>query len=541
MKFDPRDFYRDGRKYVGESDGMLIPTLNLGPGSQEGGESYAGYDDNDLLAIYVPDGPVLTEYYHSRKYSNFIRGPLGSGKTIATAHAIRDCIMDIPPTKRGVRESKWMAVRNTFADLERTTIPDFQAAVPVSMGKFNASKLIQYMDFEGEDGIPIKSEMHFVAFDLEGSLKKFRGFQATGMWFNEIKELSQLIYNYGVSRTGREPRKIDMPIDPATGKPTKYWYGCFGDTNSYDDDHYMAKLEEKFDNGELDKTAFFVQPGGVTRVDDTDDFIINPDAENLINLDEDYYATQIETAPKDFIAVNLANEVGETVDGRLVHPEYKDAIHSPKDLKIEYMPGIPIVLGADFGRTPCSPIAQERYGGYVIFDEYVTDNMAVTTFARKLKKYLMDNYQIRVGHEYVPVWCDPAGVNKDQSSEQTMIEILISEGFDAMPAPVDNRDVTARRKALTDPLTRMRSDGKPACLVARKCEYLRGSLKREWTHKKMQVSGTERFQEEPNKAHPWSDIGEATEYLMLGCGEGVVYSPKSGATIKRAPSSVTRV
>lgn len=472
---------------------------------------------------------------------NIIMGPLGSGKTICSAHIIRDCMMDIPPDNTGVRRSSWVSVRNTFNDLKRTTIADWHKVVDPSWGKWNASDLVHYVEMTGEDDIPIKAEMHFIAFDLPGSLKKWRGQQRTGVWFNELKELPEAIMTFGLSRTGRDPRKQSMPIDPATGKPTRYWFGGIGDSNAWDDDHWLCKYQDDVESGKAPDYAFFVQPGGVIRVGTSDEFIINPEAENMVNLDEDYYKRQMQGASADFIAVNLGNEIGDTSTGKPVHPEYSDRVHSPEGVKIDYIEGLPVFMGVDFGRTPSATLFQEVAGGYQVFDEYVMTDAAITTFAKLVKLYLAREYNVRVGTDRVTAYCDPSGVNKTESSETSAIGLLTAAGFDAMEAPVANTDETARRKALTDPLTEIRIDGKPRMMIARRAKTLRTALKRKWQYRRLQVSYDERYTEVPDKSHPYSDIGEACEYGLIGRGEGVIYSGNPSATVKRAPSLVTRV
>jgi hypothetical protein len=60
--------------------------------------------------------------------------------------------------------------------------------------------------------------------------------------------------------------------------------------------------------------------------------------------------------------------------------------------------------------------------------------------------------------------------------------------------------------------------GKPGLLVDKKCQRLRKSLSGGYHFRRVQISGGERYRDQPNK-NDHSHIGDAFMYLMLGGGE----------------------
>lgn len=490
-----------------------------------------------IISDYEPDGAVLEAFYNSWRYGNVCIGPLGSGKTIASIHKIQTAICEQPIGRDGVRRSRWLTVRNNQNDLEGTTIKDWFEIMPVELGHYSKeSPKTHYMDFDGDDGVRVVSEMIFLPLDLEKSLKKLRGYQLTGIWFNEMKELLKSIVTLGMSRTGRYPRQADML--PLPGQPTdakRYWSGAIGDTNSPSDDHWLHDLWDKQQAGELHRWRIFKQPGGLIRDPATKSWIANPAAENMTALYADYYTEKIDDASDAFVKVNLANEFGTFVEGKAVHPEYNDEFHSAGD--IQYIPGLDVYVGVDFGRTPAAAIFQIVAGGYQVFDEYITQDTAANTMARELRLHLARTWGITKG---VKGTADPAGRNKTESSEFSAIELMRAEGFDIYASPIANTNTVLRRKALTDPLTRIRADGRPATLIATRCKTLRAGLAGQFYYRRAAINYDTRYKSEPEK-NLYSHICEALEYGFAGCGEGRIVQTNSTKPTKRRHSTNRRI
>lgn len=466
---------------------------------------------SELIEYHMkPQGKVLEEYSDCRESNSFIMGPLGSGKTIQTCLKIFDLMCDQQPVKSpdhknyNVRLSRWAAVRNTYSELATTTIKDWLECHG-DLGRFREGGQKpphQILSFDLEDGTRVYSEIYFIAFDRPEHVKKARGLQLTGVWLNEIKELSKSVVDMLDLRIGRYPSNKEG-VTPS-------WYGMIGDTNAPDEDHWYYKLaeEEKPEGWE-----FHRQPGGVVQVGDS--WEINPNAENIDNLPPNYYKRGMSGKSKDWIKVNLGNEYGFVADGKPVYPEYVDSVHCMTE---EYKPdpNLPIRLGFDFGRTPACSFIQylPGPGRYIGLDEFLSDNMSANSFAPELKRYLDQNYR---GFKFEVGSGDPTGGDGNQSTDETPFMILRKHGILANGA--ETNDPLVRRASVIDNLKRLCMDGKPGFMISPKCKRWRKGLNGGFCYKRVQVSGDEKYKDEPDK-NMYSHICEAGEYDLMGYGEG---------------------
>ncbi len=232
-------------------------------------------------------GEVLAQYHRSMSRVSFIMGPLGSGKTIETCQKVFNFICAQDPNPENIRPTRWLAVRNTYSDLFSTTIKDWVGMFG-ELGTFKQGGKEPpnwKANFELEDdGTEVLTEMIFFALDRPEHVKKLRGMQCTGIWFNEVKELAKAIIDMGDLRHGRYPSMANGGVKPS-------WHGMVGDTNAPDDVHWYYKLAEEV---KPEGWSFFKQPGGVVRSNKKNAlghpiFEPNPKAENIKNLPDGYY------------------------------------------------------------------------------------------------------------------------------------------------------------------------------------------------------------------------------------------------------------
>jgi len=152
-------------------------------------------------------------------------------------------------------------------------------------------------------------------------------------------------------------------------------------------------------------------------------------------------------------------------------------------------------------------------GGWIWFDELVSDDMGIERFGILLRPMLNK----LVDHK-IYLYGDPAGNTRAQTDEKTCYQILAGQGIDASPAP--SNVFTLRREAVAAALKRL-IDGKPGLILSPRCKIARKAMAGGYCFRRMQVSGSERYADEPNKNH-YSHIAEAGQYAMLGAGEGDV-------------------
>lgn len=424
------------------------------------------------------------------------------------------------PNSKGERLTRFIAARNTYSELFTTTIKDwlecndYLGDRSINGNGFNQGGKkppTHTLKFMLEDGTTVMSEMIFIAFDRPDHVKKARGIQATGIWLNETKELSKAVVDILDLRHGRYPSKKNGV--------TPTWHGMLGDTNAPDEDHWLYRLAEE----EKPKDwVIFKQPGGVINIGGK--WLINPNAENTANLPKDYYTRGVQGKADDWIHVNLANEYGFVSTGKPVHPRYVDSVHC-QDL--DFTPDIntEIILGFDFGRTPaCAFLQPTSVGGWVCFDEFLAVDMSALSFAPELKKYLAANYP---GYR-IKGWGDPSGGNKGQGTDDTPVGILNAQGINCRKTATN--DPLVRRSAVESPLREVGMDGKPRLMVLPKCKMIRKGLAGGFTYRRVQVSGGERYHDEPDK-NEYSHPVEALEYGLQGEGEGrEILKPKNTYT-----------
>jgi hypothetical protein len=442
-----------------------------------------------------------------------IRGPLGAGKTIATAFKVFKYICEQKPNRAGVRKSRWAIIRNTYPDLTSTTIRDWRTVVPQGSGPFTMGHPPEHkLDFDLPDGTRVEAEVLFIALDKPDDVKKLRGMQLTGVWINEMKEVPKAIFDMATGRVDRYP---------APG--TSNWVGIVGDTNSWDSDHWLETLAEEQRNGLLPDYEFFVQPGGVIR--SGEDWIVNPGAENLAVLKPDYYQRILQGKSQDWIKVNLANEIGLSFDGKAVHPDYSDTMHTAREVLLPVLnqpnsSGL-INVGLDFGLTPAAGFFQRQVNGqWFGLAEVVLLDGDIEEFARELQAkmvYLQSIIGV-AGKLNFTFRGDPAGDQRVQTDSNTAFRTLASNGIVALPCSTN--DPALRRAALDRPITRL-VQGKSGLLLSPVMKYARKGLAGAFCYKRIQVTGDEKFRDVPDK-NIWSHIVEACEYALIDAGEHAI-------------------
>lgn len=150
----------------------------------------------------------------------------------------------------------------------------------------------------------------------------------------------------------------------------------------------------------------------------------------------------------------------QTFEGRPVYEDFNKNIHVGKPL-IE--PGIPLLLGWDFGLTPACIIAQLVGRRLLIHKEFVETNGSISKLAPTVMNYLRQNFRNwLVADDKFPSYIDPAGFQRAQTDERTCADVLRKEGFRKIfPGPVVWE---ARKAAVEGFLTKTYGDG-PGLLV----------------------------------------------------------------------------
>jgi len=435
---------------------------------------------------YTPS-PTLERFHASNAFVRGIRGPIGSGKSVGCCWEIWTRACEQAPDVHGVRRSRWVATRNTYAELKMTTIATWLDWFPEErFGRIvYDTPITQVLRWPLGDGTSVELEMWFLALDRPKDVKKLLSLEVTGVWMNEAREQPKAILDAASGRVGRFPAKRD-------GGAT--WSGVIMDTNPPDDDHWWYTLAEVDTPAGF---AFWSQPPG-----DSDQ------AENIENLPEGYYTRLMAGKSNEWIKVYVRGAYGLVTEGRPVYPEFRDELHVRA---FEINPKLPLFGGMDFGLTPAGVFAQRMPNGQIrIHRELVSDDMGLKRFAGL---WLQDLNTFYPRMTLAKVTGDPAGQARNDD-ERTSFDVLRGENVIAEPA--ETNSFTLRREAFASPLTKL-VDGAPALIIHPQCVRLRKALAGGYQFKRLAIPGEERYKDAPDK-NMHSHVAEAAQYLVLGMG-----------------------
>lgn len=463
-----------------------------------------------------------------------IRGPLGSGKSVSCVIKILSAALQMPRDKTGKRRSKWLVVRNSYRELEDTTIKTWLEWVPEhKFGVFKRQAKIHEVRF-GD----VELDVIFRSLDSDDDIRKVLSLEITGAWFNEAREISWTIIKNTRPRCGRFPIQKSIPYENWRIPPTKfdefgepldgeaYWHGVIMDTNSPDTDHWWFKFAEtpeemcKNSQGEVDyklleelnrQFKFYAQPSG-----------LDPNAENRHNLPANYYTDMILGAEEDWVKVYVHNQYGFIIDGKPVFPEYKDQVHCPgsvdKTRDIKAVPGLIIVRAWDFGLTPACTFHQfTAKGQWLVIDELGSDDSGIDRFSDLVFAYSRTHYP---NFNFIDVG-DPAGMARSQTDERTCFDIINKKletlyGPNFTPIESGVQNLQLRLESVKKALNTM-IDGYPGFLISTKAKETRKGLLGGYQYRKVKGSNS-RYTPKPDK-NKYSHYLDSVQYagtLFLG-------------------------
>ncbi len=447
------------------------------------------------------DAPPTAARLHAS--DAFYRGMLGcvrSGKSTTCSNEIFRRMTEQHQLADGLRHSRWLVVRNTYRELEDTTIRTWLDWFPEEIfGKMNRNSMSHRIKFND-----VRASVDFRALDKPGDIKKLLSAEYTGAWVNEAREIPKPVIDVVGDRVGQYPAKKD-------GGCT--WAGVIMDTNPPDTDHwwYILFEEEKPDGWEL-----FRQPGALMEV--KGEWRPNPEAENIEHLNEgiDYYLKRVGGKDRDYIRVYYCGEYGFVMEGKPVHPLFKQHVHVATEPLVP-VAGLTVGYGADFGLTPAGVFGQVLPSGQVrIYKELVTHDMGAERFGGEMTRMINHDF---ARHEVLEGWGDPSGDKRSEIREtENVFKILRGQGLDIFPAK--SNDPILRQESLNHLLGRLDMGGNPAIIIDPSCRYLIKGLAGGYKYKRLNVAGLERYDDKPDK-NIYSHVCEALHYYLLGMGMGM--------------------
>ena len=439
-----------------------------------------------------------------------------SGKSTVCIMKLLDIAAKQPIAPDGKRHSRFAIIRNTYGELETTTIKTWHQWIPQSVGVWTAKpRPVHRLVDDNMD-----AEFMFVALDRPEDVRKLLSMELTGAWINEAREVPKAVLDGLTGRVRRYPPKIwgganGPQILMDTNPPElHHWWHIFAerDRTSSLNDRLVSSIEdaetkmrqEGWLKPDQPLFEFFSQPSGLA-----------PNAENMTNLNggQAYYYAASAGKSEEWIKVYVHGEYGFVQDGLPIFTEYRDSMHCKE---FEPNPHLPLFVGIDFGLTPAAVIGQRQLNGQLrILKEIVTESMGAKRFGMLLADILKRQYP---GYKIEAITGDPAGEQRAGTDETTPYQMLELAGIKAKPAHTN--DFAIRRVAVGEHLTEI-VDGEPGLLVHSSCSQLRRGLAGAYRYKRMQVSGDDRYHEQPEK-NMASHICESLQYGCLGVGSGKI-------------------
>lgn len=480
--------------------------------------------------------PTMEEFMLSDKYVRVLAGPIGGGKSVCCAHELMRWATMQKPNVDNIRKTRFLIVRNTADQLKSTTLKTIVDWFPPEVyGHYSKTDKTLTYHLKLPDDTIVHTEWMLIALDTPDDVRKALSLEATGLWGNESRELHPEVVDGLLMRVNRFPSKKDGGITRA---------GAIFDTNMPDEDTWW---EKKFTTPPRNWSVH-TQPSAVLKLENWIDkyrkdppesetmqdidgewYATDPASDNYEHLERSYYPNTLEGKTADFIRVYLKCEFGRSLGGLPVYEQtFSYERHIAKG-KLHALPSdeYPLIIGMDFGRTPCAVICQQTpRGGLNVLSEVTSENMGIQKFLRsKLKPHLFEHYP---GMKYM-VAPDPSGFYKTQLNEITPCDIVHEEGFSTAEPPTNK---TGMRIEAVESVLSQSSDTYPRLQIDRSCVTLiqgfRGKYK--WkTNRQGELQNTK----EPDKTHPWSDVHDSLQYAILVIENGLVMGKRLGRPRKR--------
>jgi hypothetical protein len=432
------------------------------------------------------------------------------------------------PDLNGVRYAKYGVLRATYPNLKSTTVESWKEWFGPMIKIVYDIPIRGILKMPHPDGrTKIHMEITFLALDREEDVQKLQSLQLVGAHLNETAEIPRGVFQMLKSRIDRYPKRFRVHPDyreeykhmeNRLGKVGSVEPFIISDYNSIPTEHWLYKIAEE---EKPEKHQFWTQPSALLMCSKAQGFVkdaednwykINPFADNLEHLSEDYYVDQVQGADPEWVSVFVLNNYGNLRAGKPVYKMYDDKAHYT-DKPFEVSKGIPIVIGMDTGLTPAAAFTQFNSAGQlVVFDELVTEDCSIHEFAYDVLWPHLRNYY--KGHQ-IEIVVDPEN-KRGQTDKKTARDILVKAG---LPVSLGKSQNPAQRFESVVFFLR-KKDG---FLITDKCPMLRKGFISEFKYDKVSttVVGT-KWKEKVTK-NMYSHVHEGLQYAAMEFVAGKIF------------------
>lgn len=475
------------------------------------------------MTIDYRPSPTGKRFMASRAYIKIIMGPVGGGKsTVALFDLLNRAINQKP--YNNVRRTKFIILRNTMQQL-KTSVKQLidQWFVIMTDGTFGSWRLTDNT-YEIRTLLPDDTILHtefiLMAADTPDDVRRLLSVECSAAWVEEAREVDPVVFDGLQGRVARFPSR-------AAGGVT--YPGVICSTNPPPVGGFWHDLIVHPPSN----TEVFLQPPALL-----DDGAINPEAENLKNLNPGYYDNLLAGKTEDWINVYLKNQFGAGDLGQPVFKtSYRKTFHvADKPLSPVLGSVNPLIVGMDNGLQAAAVIGQQDMRGRVnvLAEAFVPEDatMGVETFLDKVLLPVISNKFATFPRDKIVFVLDPACFQRSQVDEKTIAQAVQQRGFAAVKASTN--DPERRIQAVEGLLTRQ-IDGGPGLLIDPSCRHLLDAL--EWGYRwKKTASGLTGSTAEKNHH---SHIADALQYFCLhynlvAPGGGYAMKSKARQVVRRA-------
>jgi hypothetical protein len=449
--------------------------------------------------------PTGRAFVDSRAFVKIIMGPVGGGKSTVALRDLYERALAQKPFGQGkVRRTKFLVVRNTSGQLMSTVKPlidHWFVTVPVGMGfqafgNWRVTEKTFEMKFRlGDDDTIVHTEFVLLAADTPDDVRRLLSAEYSAAWLEEGREIDPEVAQAVQGRVARFPNQasggVTYPGVIVSMNPPPlgtYW-------------HEQVETPPR-------NTNVFKQPSALT-----DEGAINPNAENLENLDPSYYENLIEGKSEAWLDVYLRNKFGAGEWGNPVYRStFRRDFHTTQAPLSPVLQSVnPLIVGMDNGLTAAAVLLQQDARGRVnVLDECfvpLNETMGVETFLdRLLVPKLRNEYPFRP--ENIVFVLDPACFQRSQVDEKTIAQAVMNRGFRVAKASTNDPE---RRVGAVEQLLARQIDGKAGLLFGPKCPHLTNAMDYGYRYKKSAAGQTTATVDKNHFSH----VAEALQYGAL--------------------------
>lgn len=462
---------------------------------QTAGEESVTYDAIPTLRLFHKSGAPIRA----------IVGPVGSGKTTGATWEVCHLIPWHLFNHYNIKETKFVVVRNTYAELRDTT----QATIFewFSWGTF--LKQEQKYTIKHPNGPTVT--LLFRSCDRALDVKKFKSLEITGYWIDESIEVADEIKRMLKNRIGRFPKmkKALAWYKEKFGKIPPEWIidgnetfplPRFGLETTNPPDVEMPTYHQFAWQTEV--------PGPVPEIEPlaNHEGFWQPPRENEKYLRPGYYndlMMDYRETP-DWIEMYVDGKPGVLVKGKLVYYNFRRAIHQAEAPLIWSGPGTLYRGWDNSGNVPAAIVVYNPSPmRYHVLKEFCHDKMGIVDFT----KWVVAECNKLFPNAEWQDWGDPAGANKFSKKEGGFTSNALLMADEGVQVESSEQNLTARIQAVDGILARI--DG---CLIDPRCIRLLNGFLGGYHYK--EIMNTGEYFDDPEKTR-FSHIHDAFQYVMV--------------------------